>query len=173
MADHRPELVDDALRALGATHTELREAHKRWQARLHSRSFPGGEMRYLTTLGRPESQARRQVGDLACKAVLWPLPLWPTLRFEILVAPGGAVWNEWLVREPGNPGPDLAALPSVAELPPWGCTVEEVLRGFTSAVPLVADAPSRARVGVTDPRSGDAFTVHFTWGLCQFVAPRP
>lgn len=169
MADHRPELVDDALHTLGATHTQLREAHKRWQARLHSRSFPGGEMRYLTALGRPEAQVRRQVGDLACKALLWPVPLWPTLRFEILVAPGGAVWNEWLVRVPGDPGP---ALSSVEHLPPWGCTVEEVLRGFASAVPMVADAPSRARIAVTDPETGRPFTANFTWGLFQYVAPR-
>jgi len=169
MADHRPELVDDALRTLGATHTQLREANKRWQARVRSRTFPRGERRYLTALGRPETQLDRQVGDLACRALLWPVPLWPTLRFEILVAPGGGVWNEWLVRVPGDPGPQLGP---VADLPVWGCTVEEVLRGYPSAVPLVADAPSRARVGLADPDSGEAFTAHFTWGLLQYVAPR-
>ncbi|MCL2731154.1 MAG: hypothetical protein FWE15_14160 [Actinomycetia bacterium] len=170
MADHRPELVDDALRTLGVGHTELREAHKRWQARVHSRTFPRGEMRYLTSLGRPESVERRQVGDLACRALLWPVPLWPTLRFEILVAPGGAVWNEWLVRQPGDPGPRLDF---PGQLPPWGCTVEEVLRAFPSAVPMVGDAPTRARVGLTDSGSGQGFVAHFTWGLFQYVAPRP
>jgi hypothetical protein len=170
MADHRPELVDDALRELGVGHTELREAHKRWQARVHARSFPSGEMRYLTALGRPETQVRRQVGDLACRALRWPVPLWPTLRFEILVAPGGAVWNEWLVRRPGDPGPDLR---SPGELPPWDCTVEEVLRAFDAAVPLVGDAPTRARVGLPDPDGGPGFVAHFTWGLFQYVDRRP
>jgi len=39
MADHHPELVDDALRTLGASHSDLRDAHRRWQARLHSRTI--------------------------------------------------------------------------------------------------------------------------------------
>ena len=50
----------------------------------------------------------RQIGDLSCEALLWPVPLWPDLRFEVLVAPNGAAWNEWLVRAPGAPSPSCA-----------------------------------------------------------------
>lgn len=102
MADHQPGLVDDALRALGATRADLREANRRWQTWAHSRTFPRGEWRYRTALGPPEAQTERRVGDLNCRALLWPVPLWPDLRFEVLCAPGssGGVWNEWLVRAP-------------------------------------------------------------------------
>jgi hypothetical protein len=167
MADHRPELVDDALRALGASHTDLREAHKRWQARVHSRTFPGGERRYRLALGTPESVTERRIGDLDCRVLRWALPLWPDLRFEIVTAAnGGAVWNEWLVRADGA---RRAAPATIDELLPWSCTVDEVARAFPPAAALPADAPSRARLAVTDPATGAKVTAHFTWGLLQYV----
>lgn len=167
MADHQPALVDDALRALGATHTDLRDAHKRWQARVHSRTFPGGERRYRVALGAPESVAERTIGDLRCRVLRWPLPLWPDLRFEVVAAAsGGAVWNEWLVRADGSPGPELRL---VDDLTPWGATVDEVARAFPPAQVLPPDAPSRARLRILDPRSGAPLITHFTWGLLQYV----
>jgi hypothetical protein len=165
MADHRPELVDDALRTLGATHTDLREAHRRWQARVRSRTFPGGERRYRLALGPPEWVSERQIGDLRCRALAWALPLWPDLRFEVLCA-AGAVWNEWLVRAPGAAAPPLR---TADDLLPWTCTVDEVARAFAPAAPLPADAPSRARLSCTDPVSGERLVAHFTWGLLQYV----
>ncbi|NKQ29088.1 hypothetical protein HF200_33415, partial [Streptomyces galbus] len=36
MADHNPDLVEDARRELGVTLLEMREANKRWQAMLRS-----------------------------------------------------------------------------------------------------------------------------------------
>ncbi|MFG1806310.1 hypothetical protein [Streptomyces sp. NPDC049040] len=167
MADHHPELVDDALRALGATHADLREAHRGWQARLHSRTYPGGERGHRLALGPPEQEIARRVGDLTCRALLWPLPLWPDLRFEVLCAPGGsAVWNEWLVRAPGQAPPRLEG---VEDLAPWSCVVDDVARAFPPATPLPADAPSRARLAVTVPGTGERVVAHFTWGLLQFV----
>ncbi|WP_329179332.1 hypothetical protein [Streptomyces sp. NBC_01477] len=167
MADHHPGLVDDALRALGASHADLREAHRAWQARLRSRTYPGGERGYRLALGPPVAEVERQVGDLTCRALLWPLPLWPDLRFEVLCAPGGtAVWNEWLVRAPGAAPPPLSG---VEDLTPWSCVVDDVARAFPPAAPLPADAPSRARLAVTVPRTGERVVAHFTWGLLQFV----
>jgi hypothetical protein len=166
MADHQPGLVDDALRALGATHAQARDAHRRWQARVHSTTFPGGERRYRIALGRPESEEERRIGDLTCRALRWPLPLWPDLRFEVLCAPGGsAVWNEWLVRAAGAASPELR---EPADLTPWSCTVDDVARAFPPATLLPPDAPSRHRLAVTGPR-GERLVAHFTWGLLQYV----
>src|SRR5882757_2141607 len=66
MADHHPDLVDDALRTLGASHSDLRDAHRRWQARLHSRTFPSGERRNRTATAprSPPSQARPRLGRM-------------------------------------------------------------------------------------------------------------
>lgn len=168
MADHQPGLVDDALRALGANHTDLREAHRRWQARLHSRSFPRGEARYRTALGPPEAVREQRAGDLALRAAQWPVPLWPDLRFEVVTLPGGggAVVNEWLVRAPGAEPPRPK---DVADLVPWSCTVDDAARAFPPAAPLPPDAPSRARLALTDPRTGGRIVAHFTWGLLQYV----
>jgi hypothetical protein len=168
MADHQPGMVEDALRELGATRADLREAHRRWQAWSHSRTFPRGERRYRTVLGPPEAETERRIGELTCRALLWPVPLWPDLRFEVLCAPGrsGAVWNEWLVRAPGAPGPEPR---TVADLAPWSCTVDEVARAFPPAVPMEGDAPTRWRLAFTDPADGRRHVAHFTWGLLQYV----
>ncbi len=167
MADHQPGLVEDALRTLGATRADLREAHRRWQAMVRSRTFPHGERRYLAVLGAPEAAEERRIGDLSCRALLWPLPLWPDLRYEVMVAPGGRVWNEWLVRAPGAPAPVPR---TAADLTPWCCTVDEVARAFPPAQPLEGDAPTRWRLAFTDPATGVRHVAHFTYGLLQYLA---
>jgi hypothetical protein len=165
MADHRPELVEDALRELGVTRTHMREANKRWQAMVRSRAFPNAERRYRAVLGPPESTAPRRVGDLSCQARRWPVPLWPSLRFETMTLPGGAVWHEALVRAPDSPGPALRALD---DLRPWSCTVDEVARAFPPATPMEGTAPSRWRLLIAPP-GGGRHIAHFTWGLLQEV----
>ncbi|MEE1941068.1 hypothetical protein V1L54_16930 [Streptomyces sp. TRM 70361] len=170
MADFQPGLVLDALRTLDADRAELREANRRWQAWNHSGGSPrarGAAARYRFVLGEPETDEPRRVGDLACRALRWPVPLWPDLRFEVLTAPGGAVWNEWLVRAPGAPAPELR---TVEDLLPWSCTVDEAARAFAPARPLEGSAPTRWRLSFTAPdRSGTRHTVlaEFTWGLLQ------
>lgn len=77
---------------------------------------------------------------MVCEAWLFPVPLWPDLRFEVLLAPNGAVWNEWLIRAPEAEGPDLKTL---ADLTPWSCTVDEAARAFAPARPLEGTAPTR------------------------------
>lgn len=103
MADHNPDLVEDARHELGVSIADMREANRRWQAMLHAPRSRAATSRYRSILGTPESVTPRQIGDLACEALLWPVPLWPDLRFEVLVAPNGIAWNEWLVRAPGTP----------------------------------------------------------------------
>ncbi|MCH0540675.1 hypothetical protein I3F58_14080 [Streptomyces sp. MUM 203J] len=170
MADHQPGLVEDARRALGASATDMREANRHWQAMVRSPRARGALARYRSVLGEPGHRAARTIGDLECEALMWRLPLWPDLRFEVVTAPGGrAVWNEWLVRAPGVPAPPLR---TAADLRPWSCTVEEAARAFAPARPLPADAPTRTRLAVVLP-GGEALVAEFTWGLLQRLVDPP
>ncbi|MDH6542079.1 hypothetical protein [Streptomyces sp. SPB4] len=166
MADFQPGLAEEARLRLGATLAEQREANRRWQAMVRSPRSRGALARYRSVLGPPESAERRRIGDLECEALLWPVPLWPGLRFEVLAAPDGAVWNEWLVRAPGAPGPVLTA---AGDLRPWSATVDEVARAFPPARPMQGTAPTRWRLAFT--ASGRALVAEFTYGLLQRVQP--
>lgn len=166
MADFQPDLAEEARLRLGATLAEQREANRRWQAMVRSPRSRGALARYRSVLGPPESAERRRIGDLECEALLWPVPLWPGLRFEVLAAPDGAVWNEWLVRAPGAPGPALTA---AGDLRPWSATVDEVARAFPPARPMEGTAPTRWRLAFT--ASGQALVAEFTYGLLQRVQP--
>ncbi|MER5937113.1 hypothetical protein ABT121_07290 [Streptomyces sp. NPDC001928] len=172
MADHNPDLVEDARRELGTSLAEMREANKRWQAMLRSPRARAAASRYRSVLGAPESVLTRKVGDLECEAWLWPVPLWPALRFEVLLAPNGAVWNEWLVRAPGAKAP---ALHTLADLTPWSCTVDEAARAFAPARPLEGTAPTRWGLAFTAPDEQGVrreVVAEFSWGLLQRVAVR-
>ncbi|WP_367323389.1 hypothetical protein [Streptomyces sp. HUAS ZL42] len=170
MADHNPDLVEDARHELGVSIAEMREANKRWQAMLRSPRARPAASRYRSILGIPDSTTPRRIGDLDCEAWLWPLPLWPDLRFEVLVGPTGAVWNEWLVRAPGVQGPDLRTLD---DLTPWSCTVDEAARAFAPARPLEGTAPTRWGLAFTAPDAEGIrreVVAEFTWGLLQRTA---
>ncbi|MFD1661085.1 hypothetical protein ACFSL4_23495 [Streptomyces caeni] len=170
MADHNPALVDEARRELGVPVSRMREANRRWQAMLHSPRPRSAVSRYRSVLGEPESAAPRRIGDLDCEALLWPVPLWPDLRFEVLVAPNGVVWNEWLVRARGAPARTPA---TVEDLTPWSCTVDEAARAFAPARPLEGTAPTRWGLAFTAPDASGvrhACAAEFTWGLLQRVA---
>ena len=167
MADHQAGLVEQALRDLGVGRSEMREANRRWQAMVRSPRGRGATARYRSVLGPPEATVRRRIGDLECELLRWPVPLWPDLRFEVTCAPGGAVWNEWLVRAPGSAGPRLLG---VGDLEPWSCTVDEVARAFPPAVPMEGDAPTRWRLAFTAPDGAGvprACVAEFSWGLLQ------
>jgi len=170
MADHNPDLVEDARHELGVSIADMREANKRWQAMIRSPRTRAAASRYRSILGEPESVLTRKVGDLECEARLWPLPLWPGLRFEILLAPDGTVWNEWLVRAPGTEGPEPRTLD---DLTPWSCTVDETARAFAPARPLQGTAPTRWGLAFTAPDARGVrweCAAEFTWGLLQRVA---
>ncbi|MET8687930.1 hypothetical protein ABZV77_27345 [Streptomyces sp. NPDC004732] len=172
MADHNADLVESARHELGVSIAEMREANRRWQAMTRSSRSRGAASRYRSVLGPPEVKARRRIGDLECEALLWPVPLWPDLRFEVLRAPNGAVWNEWLVRAPDAPGPDLRTLD---DLTPWSCTVDEAARAFAPARPMEGTAPTRWGLAFEAPdASGERrhCVAEFTWGLLQRVGVR-
>ncbi|MEU0024474.1 hypothetical protein [Streptomyces sp. NPDC006335] len=172
MADHNPGPVEDARRALGASIADMREANKRWQAMVRSPRARAAASRYRSVLGAPETVLTRTVGDLECEALLWPVPLWPDLRFEVLLSPTGAVWNEWLIRAPGTEGPSLRTL---ADLTPWSCTVDEAARAFPPARPLEGTAPTRWGLAFTAPDEKGVrreVVAEFTWGLLQRLTVR-
>ncbi|MHB6907182.1 hypothetical protein [Streptomyces sp. DB-54] len=167
MADHQPALVEDALRQLRVSRAQMREANRRWQARMHTPRARAGAQPYRALLGTPDTVTTRRIGDLTCEALTWPVPLWPELRFEVLTAPGGGVWNAWLVRAPNAPAPDLR---TTADLVPWSCTVDEVARAFAPARPMEGSAPTRWRLACTAPGPDGArqdVVAEFTWGLYQ------
>ena len=172
MADHNPGPVEDARRALGVSIAEMREANRRWQVMVRSPRARAAASRYRSVLGPPETVLTRRVGDLECEAWLWSVPLWPDLRFEVLLAPTGAVWNEWLIRAPGATGP---ALRTLADLTPWSCTVDEAARAFAPARPLEGTAPTRWGLSFTAPDEEGVrreAVAEFTWGLLQRWQPR-
>ncbi|WP_405545426.1 hypothetical protein [Streptomyces phaeochromogenes] len=170
MADHNADLVEDARHALGVSIADMREANRRWQAMRHVPRGRGAVSRYRSILGEPESVTPRQIGDLSCEALLWPVPLWPDLRFEVLVAPNGAAWNEWLVRAPGAPSPELRTL---EDLTPWSCAVDEAARAFAPVRPLEGSAPTRWGLAFTAPDASGVphdCVAEFTYGLLQRMA---
>ncbi|MFF4962285.1 hypothetical protein [Streptomyces sp. NPDC001222] len=170
MADHNPDLVEDARRTLGVSIADMREANRRWQAMVRSPRARATGALIRSVLGEPESKAPRRIGDLDCEARLWPVPLWPDLRFEVLAGPGGQVWNEWLIRAPGAPAPKLE---TIDDLTPWSCTVDEVARAFAPARPLEGTAPTRWGLAFTAPDANGVrreVVAEFTWGLLQRVA---
>jgi hypothetical protein len=174
MADHHPGLVEDAVRRLGADRASMREANKRWQAMVRAPRFPRGAARYAAVLGPAEASLPRRIGDLACTARQWALPLWPGLRFEILLGPaetGAPLLNEWLVRAPGVAPP---ALRTLADLTPWSCVVGDVGAAFPGAVPREGSAPTRFRLDFEAPGADGLprpCTAEFTWGLLQEAGP--
>ncbi|WP_437092403.1 hypothetical protein [Streptomyces sp. enrichment culture] len=170
MADFNPGPVEDARRALGVSPARMREANRRWQAMARSPRSRPALSRYRSVLGEPESRAPRRAGGLDCEAWQWPVPLWPDLRFEVLTGPGGAVWNEWLVRAPDAAPPVLRTL---EDLTPWSCTVDEAARAFPPARPLEGTAPTRRGLALTAPDTrGERHEVvaEFSWGLLQRTA---
>lgn len=169
MADFQPGMVEEARRELGVDAGAMREANRRWQARVRSGRGRRGAGLLRSVLGVPEVVERRVVGDLECEALRWPVVLWPALRFEAVVAPGGALWNEWLVRGPGGAPAVPVALDA---LRPWEYTVEEVARAFP-ARPMEGSAPTRSRLRVAAPECEGGpvreAVAEFTWGLLQEV----
>jgi hypothetical protein len=159
MADVRPDLVEAALRRLGATRGEAHSAHARWQALQHSRRAPRGLALRTAVLGPPEELEDRRFGDLDVQVRRWPLPLWPHLYWEVLTGPGGPVLNEHLVRAPGSPVPPATA----GYLRVWEHTLDDVvgLPGAVSADPGVA---TRWEIHLPD-----GVRTVFVWGLLQQV----
>ncbi|MFI8964931.1 hypothetical protein ACIGO8_22775 [Streptomyces sp. NPDC053493] len=167
MADHQAGLVEDALRELGATRAEMREANKRWQAWAHGRHGPGEFDRYRQVLGEPETR-EEPPGFPGSEAWAWPVPLWPDLRFTVLAGPPRrTVWSRSLTRAPGAAPPELR---TEADLRPWRVTADEVWRAFRDPAPREGVAPALTRLDFTLP-DGTRGAAEFAWGLLQRLVP--
>ncbi|NUR31172.1 MAG: hypothetical protein HOV83_35895 [Catenulispora sp.] len=170
MADYQPALVERSRLGLGFSVTDAREANAWWQRYVRSRSAPRGVERYRAVLGPPEATLDQRTGDLVCQLYHWTLPLWPELRFEVVAGPGGQVWQEWLVREPGTEPPVAAADQA---LEPWKYVVGDLERIYPRVRHLPEDAPTRwvSEYGYDD---GHGTVVRrrarFVYGLLQEVS---
>ncbi|MFF0432294.1 hypothetical protein ACFYU9_08755 [Streptomyces sp. NPDC004327] len=167
MADHQPGLVEDALRELGASRGEMREANKRWQAWAHAGRGPGEFDRYRQALGDPETREAAP-GHPGSEAWSWPVPLWPALRFTVLTGPPRrTVWARSLTRAAGAPVPPLR---TAADLVPWQVTADEVWRAVRDPRPREGVSPALTRLDFTLP-DGTEHGAEFAWGLLQRLVP--
>ena len=171
MADFQPVLVERARHRLGFSASEMRQVNADWQRFVRSRTAPRGVARCTAVLGPQLSVREQRTGDLSCRLHHWFLPLWPALRFEAVEGPGGAVWQEWLVREPGTSPP---ALPADGEPAPWEHVVGDLELLFTGVRHLPEDAPSRwvSRFALPE-QAGEVRhrRARFVHGLLQEVSP--
>jgi len=170
MADYQPALVEQARQGLGFSVTQMRDANAWWQRYLRARSAPRGPERFRAMLGPAEAEMDLRTGDLVSRLYHWTLPLWPELRFEIVVGPGGQVWQEWLVRAPGTEPP---AAPQDQALEPWGYVVGDLERMYPQVRHLPEDAPTRwhSEFGYEDGNGAVARrSARFVYGLLQEVS---
>ncbi|MFB4274348.1 MULTISPECIES: hypothetical protein [unclassified Nonomuraea] len=161
MRDLNPARVEEALRDMGASRAELREAHAHWTRLAHAPRAPKGAAALRMALGPAPYRGRRPAGSLTCDVLRWPLPSWPGLEFEALVGPGGEVWNQWFVRPAG------AAALTFADLTPWTCVVADLGASFPGAVQIEGPAPHHWTVDF--PHDGVTYRARFVYGLHQVL----
>ena len=163
MEDFQPGLVRDARAAMGATREHQRAAHHRWQQLLRSARFDHGIAGYRAALGLPESDAEHETAYGAVREVRWRLPyLWPDLRWCVLSAPDGTVWQSELVRVRARE----PMLPSADPPPePWSLVVADVAAQRVRH----RDDTLTSRTVLWLPSVEDTGTLRltFAWGLLQ------
>ena len=124
-----------------------------WQARLRSRTYPGGERPLPTVLGPPEEVAvERRIGDLIARPCCGPTAVArPAVRGAVRARrPGGM--ERVAGRAPGaRPPPPW---PSVADLTPWSCTVADVGRRVPAGRRPFPGRPKPRPARLTPPGTG-------------------
>ncbi|MFI7612556.1 hypothetical protein ACIBP6_15150 [Nonomuraea terrae] len=165
MRDLNPGRVEEALEAMGASRGELRAAHSHWTRTAHAPRAPKEAAAVRRALGPAPYRGSRTAGSLRCQVLRWPLPSWPGLEFEVLLGPGGQLWNQWFVRPSG------AAALTFAELVPWACVVADVGASFPGAVHM--DGPAPQHWTVDFPYGGTTHRARFVHGLLQRLEPGP
>ena len=171
MADHNPDLVEDARHALGVSIADMREANRRWQAMRHAPRARGAVSRYRSILGEPESvdtpaDRRPVLRGAACGRFRSGPTCASRCSWPRTAPPGTSGWSA----RPAPPAPELRTL---EDLTPWSCTVDEAARAFAPARPLEGTAPTRWGLAFTAPDASGVrqdCVAEFTWGLLQRVA---
>jgi len=163
MKDLNADRVEDALKEMGATRAELRDAHTLWMKMAYSRTAPKGLNAFRMALGPPGHHGSKPFGDLTCEVAQWELPFWPGLVYEVLIGPNGSIWNQWFVR----PGPPKKM--AFEELTPWSCVIADVGASFEGAEHVEGSAPQHWGVDFT--HDGHPYRARFVYGLLQRVDP--
>lgn len=171
MADLQAPLVEDALRSMGWSRSEMREANRRWNAVEFGRPGPLRHSRYARALGPAAVDHRPAPGPVPAWCSCWPLPLWPGLWLQVLVDDADVVWQVGLVRAAGAPGPRLA---TVADAAPWTCTLVECAAAFDQVTFHDVGLTGHEAITCTAPDPDGArrqWLMRAVWGLLQRVEP--
>jgi hypothetical protein len=177
MADLQMPLVEQALRRLDSSRTEMREANRRWNAVAFGRPGPLRRSRFVRALGAPavdrapvpDRPAGPGEGQLLRSC--WPLSLWPGFWLQVLADASEVVWHSGLVRSGGSAP---AVLRTVADALPWTCTLPECAAAFTDVTFHDVGLSGHEAVTCTAPgpdgRTG-RWLLRSVWGLLQVVEP--
>ena len=171
MADLQAPLVEDALRRLGCSRAEMREANRRWNAAGFGRPGPLRHSRFARALGVPALDHAPAPGGAFRSA--WPLPLWPGLWLQVVVDAADAVWHTGLVRAVGAAAP---ALRRADDARPWSCVLAECVDAFDDVT--FHDVDLTGHEAITCTAEGPEGTprrwlMRSVWGLLQRVEPAP
>jgi len=171
MADLQGPLVEDALRRLGSSRAELREANRRWNAATFGRPGPARHSRFARALGAPALDHEPAPGHDTAYRSAWPLPLWPGLWLQVLVDAADVVWHTGLVRAVGATTPVLR---TAADARPWSCVLAECVAAFDDVT--FHDVDLTGHEAITCTAAGPdgvlgRWLMRSVWGLLQRVEP--
>jgi hypothetical protein len=171
MADLQTPLVEDALRRLGSSRAEMREANRRWNAAGFGRPGPLRHSRLALALGPPAVDREVALARAGLLRSCWPLPLWPGLWLQVLVDGQDVVWHTGLVRAAGAPSPGLHR---VTDAEPWSCVLAECVAAFDDItfhdVGLTGHEAVTCAAPGPDGRPG-RWLLRSVWGLLQRIEP--
>lgn len=171
MADLQAPLVDDALRRLDSSRTEMREANRRWNAAGFGRPGPLRHSRFARALGPPVLDHEVALAHAGMLRSAWPMRLWPDLWLQVVVDDQDVVWHTGLIRAVGAPAP---ALRDVTDAEPWWCVLAECVAAFGDVtfhdVGLTGHEAITCTAAGPDGRDG-RWLLRSVWGLLQRVEP--
>jgi hypothetical protein len=171
MADLQGPLVEDALRRLGSSRTEMRDANRRWNAAGFGRPGPLRHSRFARALGTPAVDRGVALAHAGLLRSCWPLDLWPGLWLQVLVDERDVVWHHGLTRAAGAPA---AVLRRASDAQSWSCVLAECASAFDEVVFHDVGLTGHEAITCTAPdddgRPG-RWLMRSVWGLLQTVGP--
>lgn len=171
MADLQEPLVEQALRRLGSSRTQMRAANRRWNATGYGPPGPLRHSRYARALGHPAVDHAPVRANAGLARSCWPLSLWPELWLQVLVDDEDVVWHTSLVRADGVDRPRLR---TVEDARPWSCTLAECAAAFDDVTFHDAGLTGHEALTCVAPGAGGTrgqWRMRSIWGLLQRVEP--